>query len=380
MSMKKIRILELFILLVALTLLDVAGHGFGLTSNLWLKMIVFLGSIVFLARRVHLIFKGFELVSFNYILIFSLFMISGSLYSHFALENVLANTYLSRGSGIIFFLLGFIYALDPRSISYGKIPELFCLVSLAMLAALSVFMMGIYPSSHTQYYHEASFMLAVPAFLIYQKKIWLAILFCMAPVLTMKATGNICALLALALILFLYGKDKFIKLLQLPKFIKLMVILPLVLMLLIVVVILFDMFIQMRLQHMADVRVYTYMLRFEEIMQSPFVGSLFTGDVNIAFGDLYIPSHSDFLDILSGGGLFGAVFFLVIIMSLFRTLTSESNSTLVMICAFILMSCLITMAFNPILVKESTAFIFWFTLGVTLASVSLAKFESQGSS
>lgn len=68
-----------------------------------------------------------------------------------------------------------------------------------------------------------------------------------------------------------------------------------------------------------DVRIFTYLKRIDMFLDSPIYGTFFVGSpvevMYTKYGEIEIPSHSDFLDILAFGGLMALLLFLVPIMS-----------------------------------------------------------------
>ncbi|MBW3138217.1 hypothetical protein KUV56_01595 [Ferrimonas balearica] len=127
------------------------------------------------------------------------------------------------------------------------------------------------------------------------------------------------------------------------------------------------------------VRLVTYAARIDEFLGSPIFGSAFTSDMLFVLptiaDDLIVPSHSDFLDLLSFGGVVSASVFIIPLLLSLGIIFSKckgSNiygdkaliSTGAFVCSFMLF------LFNPILHQPILSFILVFSI------FSLMKVES----
>ena len=102
------------------------------------------------------------------------------------------------------------------------------------------------------------------------------------------------------------------------------------------------------------VRLVTYTSRLDEFMDSPWVGDMYSGNPLLtlvtSYGSLQVPSHSDFLDILSAGGIVGVLLlFLPVVRSIRLFLMSETKEVASILSVVIVISFLVTMAVNPIM-------------------------------
>lgn len=127
-----------------------------------------------------------------------------------------------------------------------------------------------------------------------------------------------------------------------------------------------------------EVRLQTYSVRLAEFANSPIWGSLFFGSPTMYAGALYVPSHSDILDLLAFGGLIGTALFLVpaaagVVHGVRRlklsVLPEDRLSTFGLITAL----CFIYQcAVNPVEFDPRFGPVYWIALGVLLADRAVA--------
>jgi len=128
------------------------------------------------------------------------------------------------------------------------------------------------------------------------------------------------------------------------------------------------------------VRLKTYIDRFEMFLENPFFGMFFTGSPILVLptknGDLEIPSHSDLLDVLGFGGLFGFFLFFTPILYVLRKLYGNLKRLAQVPYAplflwaytYTLMG-LLVLTVNPIWSQPEAFVLFMLSLGVLFAYV-----------
>ncbi|TPW27111.1 hypothetical protein FJU08_21140 [Martelella alba] len=119
-----------------------------------------------------------------------------------------------------------------------------------------------------------------------------------------------------------------------------------------------------------NVRLYTYDLRWHQFLNNPVFGLMFSGTprLQVPLTNLYIPSHSDLLDLLAYGGAIGALAFLLPVLSFLfslskiRFLTTERHEAI--LGYTLLASVLIVWSFNPIWLQPKMGVVVWMALGI----------------
>lgn len=130
-----------------------------------------------------------------------------------------------------------------------------------------------------------------------------------------------------------------------------------------------------------SVRLITYLAALDRLVASPILGTGFIDTTLVDLGSLTVlgkhtlVSHSDALDILSHGGLVGALIFsLGILRVLFRAFrllrerdVSNEVASLVHVLGLMVVCGVITAAFNSPLITAPVGILFWFSLGLLAA-------------
>ncbi len=120
----------------------------------------------------------------------------------------------------------------------------------------------------------------------------------------------------------------------------------------------------------------TYAFRLQQFMASPIVGNFFQmpSEIDVGWGD--IVSHSDFLDLLAGLGIVGAMLFTIPIFALLiKPATQQMDSLFVKL---LILGFLIVAAINPVLMNPNTAFLFWLSVGYLSALNSRKVNKTNG--
>jgi len=127
-----------------------------------------------------------------------------------------------------------------------------------------------------------------------------------------------------------------------------------------------------------DVRTAQYMVVWREFLASPIWGHAYlTGsgeDFRSGFSLIYIPTHSDVLDILKHGGLIGLALFawgyLAILFTLNRAIAATRADAVwnafFVGARFFQITALVTFSLNPILLKGPYLIVIWGSLGLAL--------------
>lgn len=127
-----------------------------------------------------------------------------------------------------------------------------------------------------------------------------------------------------------------------------------------------------------EVRLQTYGERVSEFVASPLWGSLFFGSPAMHAGALYVPSHSDVLDLLAFGGVLGTALFIVPavagVVQGFRFMKPSVSieDSLSMFGLLTVLCFLFACAVNPLLLDPRFVTVYWIALGVLLADKATA--------
>ena len=139
-----------------------------------------------------------------------------------------------------------------------------------------------------------------------------------------------------------------------------------------------------------DVRTAQYLVAWREFLASPVWGHAYlTGsgeDFRSGFSLLYIPTHSDVLDILKHGGLIGLALFAWGYLAIFFTLNRAIAATradsvwnaFFVGARFFQITALMTFSLNPILLKGPFLIVIWGSLGLALGLALLVLASNAG--
>jgi hypothetical protein len=367
----------LFRLLVGISLfycLDGSRLSWGANEIVFFKYLPVLLSF----SAVLLLLKNFD--KFGWIATFLIFyMAIGSIYRIFYYDVSLESSYLGRSFNMLFLLLGILVAKNRQTVLLylNSSDKIFAFFGILMIFACFLFPFGLYPfgvaytEKMIQIYHVSIFIpLSVPFFL--KKHVtghqFLIILFlaCFAVFLTSKSTAYMLSIFTLCLGLFLYFHERlqarhvkilFYFLIPCVGFIGL------------------NFFINVLADRVTDMEESLYSvrgisseLRLNEFFESPIFGTNFTSSPLLEFGHIIIPSHFDYLDLLSAGGLFWFIPLLALNLfalknSIFILLTANSSWSK---WAFIFVSSSLVIVANPMMSQPRLAFFFWFSLGILI--------------
>jgi len=130
------------------------------------------------------------------------------------------------------------------------------------------------------------------------------------------------------------------------------------------------------------VRFYTYGLRWEQFLDAPLFGLGFWGTplISVPNTNLIIPSHSDFLDLLAFGGLFGALAYLLPLISFllsFRRLDRLREERVAALAIYTLVAAIhVVWLFNPVWLQPKMGVLLWAGLGLLAGIHSRARHGS----
>jgi hypothetical protein len=118
-----------------------------------------------------------------------------------------------------------------------------------------------------------------------------------------------------------------------------------------------------------DARWPVFQQRISEFMESPIYGSHFESSPLVSIGNLVIPTHNDYLEVLSGGGLVALGLLLVAVTAAMSRLLKMYRNGIVnygyrTAVAGILIASLINMMSNPMLFLTATSYMVWASLGI----------------
>lgn len=126
----------------------------------------------------------------------------------------------------------------------------------------------------------------------------------------------------------------------------------------------------------ARVRMHQYRIVYREFLDSPVWGAAYAGPSGVTFVEagvpLDIPTHSDVLDLLREGGVFGSALWLTGIIRSVKALASRVSHTrearaFLPVMIFTLLATVFSYSFNPLLLKPPQAFVIWGILGIALS-------------
>lgn len=123
-----------------------------------------------------------------------------------------------------------------------------------------------------------------------------------------------------------------------------------------------------------DLRFYLWEARLNQFFDSPWYGTLFTGSPLLPRPNdarLSVPSHNDFLDILSQGGLISFILFLVILICSLRSkyafqaiFAERATISFTHFYAFLFIAWAVASLGNPVFSTPALAVPAWFSIGV----------------
>lgn len=382
-------ILHLYLFIINIDLLD---RGFGTTKMPLLKYLPTVFCIVILAYYLILNLKKSALIRANWVIkslfVFFILMLGGSVVSLSQYSYDLELTYTGRALNICSVFVAYffvtrssskeLYSFSSRIIRlyifYGVVISI-----LIYYLAVTNQLYGLYGNkSDALPFHEQVGLfipISILALLYFEKntgiKYLLFFLISTAGLLIWKNTSIIVLLITIVVPIFFLiekrGINKYISrgILGIALFIAL-VIIP------------FYFIVIEKTTFLPSgntvVRLVTYQQRINEFLSSPIYGSFFTGNPIIKIAWLRIPSHSDFLDILSIGGILSVLLFTipvtVIVITAFNDLKkcAQLNNNFIY-CFYLLLSAIswfTILSFNPILNQPNIIFFFWFSLGFIL--------------
>lgn len=297
-----------------------------------------------------------------------------------AYGNNISNTYTGRGISFLFFFLGVLFAVQgytaAQIISTLRRPLMFA--GCCILIGVFLYPFGIYPFGINAYgrieqlYHAEIYLLAALPFLFaghVSNKIFILLSVIALSILALngKTTSYLVSLSALALALYfvLYKHQG-----RIDSFTKLTRLLIATIAILSAGKMIFHIFTdKVDASEETTVRIISLTRRLEEFWSSPIFGSFFTGDPLIEFtSTLIIPSHLDFLDLLSQGGIF---WFLLLIYIIYKAFSNSLKLGLLdlkyTVFSAIIASAFFVMLVNPIIGLPRLSFFFLFIVGYMYA-------------
>ena len=298
-----------------------------------------------------------------------------------------SESFFGRGLGMISFFAAYrMFSSDKETSFFLKfyLPALF-LAGLFIAVSLIVWYSGVHFIKAPHIYHVQIFIPATASVIWYflidfpMLKSWGTILFLSSCVFSQKNSGYLAGMLSTAMIMMLLwhrmGKKTERKLRRVS-------------IILMAILMAFSMIFLLKLLGISGiynylpsgspaVRFHTYPSRISAFLDSPVFGSYFTGSPLMTLptiqGEITIPSHSDILDILAYGGLFGAALFLIPVTRLIaRALRKlgkmDARFYWHHVCSVvIIINLMLLLTFNSPYVCPEIMFFFWISAGFLFA-------------
>jgi hypothetical protein len=143
----------------------------------------------------------------------------------------------------------------------------------------------------------------------------------------------------------------------------------------------------------ANFRMYYYQILWDMFLESPVIGTCFSGSPALEFtlfnienqiGTRNLPSHSDVLDLLAHGGVIGLGLFFLVSMRACKALIQHARMVregdhsyaLPLLLCSVALSGIIQMSFNPVLINPANGFSFWAILGLAASSLRRNEVKS----
>jgi len=324
---------------------------------------------------------------YYFLLGFFFLMISGSL-ATIAQGASPSESFFGRGLGMISFFAAYrMFSSDKETLFFLKfyLPAFF-LAGLFITVSLIVWFSGFHFIKVPHIYHVQIFIPATASVIWYflidfpMLKSWGTILFLSSCVFSQKNSGYLAGMLSIAMIMMLIWRRRGKKTQRKLRRISII---------LMAIIVAFSVIFIFKLLGFSGVytylpsgspgvRFHTYSARISDFLDSPFFGSYFFGSPLITLptsqGEITIPSHSDILDILAYGGLFGAALFLIPITRLIARELRKSDKMDARfywhhVCSVvIIINLMLLLTFNSPYVCPEIMFFFWISAGFLFAS------------
>ena len=313
------------------------------------------------------------------VILCALLILSGSLYARFVLG--IKESYLSAGFGMLAFPIGLamlIESRDPLKTVHGYF------VALLLGSFYMTTQIVLHRRIGGQAFHEEIFLLVPLAlywYLVHEKN-WSAWIWVFASaavaIVSYKNTSYLVLLLTLGYLFVLLISNKFeqyrgdsLKRLVLGYGFTLAWIATVAVLALLVVLYRNDL-----PSGNTGVRTYVYQMAWEKFLASPIYGTGYTDNSNIDFpqftvaGQHRVVNHSDWLDVLSHGGVLGFLLFVGALWTPFRLsrlrarMADRRARAAFHGMRVIALGGMVVMLFNPVMLNMPINTIFWFNAGL----------------
>lgn len=383
---------KIMLLYTCLIALDPSRSGWGTVNILSLKY----GSTILTAMAIFLYAIGgikqkiIKTYIFWSTLLFSMMMILGGVFSVYFQGEDLENTFLGRGLSVLAAVLGLTIAsnrteFEKLSRITQKIAYIYVIVGFTIMLS---FEMGWVFGELGQVYQTELFLITASAIWISttSKRRFVKYVFFLLMLITAVESGKATSYLLLTEFIFVVFVLRNLKIGQKEKrripggrLTLLICVTPLL--------ILFAWYSVINNGAVEnDLRYYLWQVRIEQFISQPYVGTFFYGSPLLPRPNLPnvgVPTHNDYLDILSQGGIFGMSFFMYILIKTIKSpLLSQamfgerSKLTSDHFYAFVFVSWIIASLGNPVFFTPYMAIPAWFAMGV-LCAWKPSKMEEQ---
>ena len=360
-------------------LIDPLDNFWGWESVILIKYLPIILSFVSLVLYLSTVkwWKYFS-IELVFILIFMVYITIGSILTLIESPYILGDSFIGRGICILPIIPAFIlFHLKCETRYFVRSSLGFTIIAASIITLILLFRTLGYGFMYTPHiYHEEIFvtvsiglLLVITAKKNVSWKYLIGIVFILAGILTKKNTGFLLTLSAVTIYYYFYFSDytrskNEIMLSRTFGFLTLILLVSLI-----SIILMF--FLYLLPSGSPGVRLNTYLTRWDMFLESPVFGEFFMGTPIIELPSLYhslfIPSHSDLLDILAfGGGVGFILFYYPITIIIIKSFISIKHYFLYikydnfyLYSLSIVSGYFILMGFNPVWNQPQLATIFW---------------------
>ncbi|WP_075171475.1 hypothetical protein [Neptunomonas phycophila] len=359
--------------------LDPSDRSWGAEYNLVLKFLplifVFFIFLVFV-KNFFIILATPTVIP---LLIFFLFSFGGAVCTIFQMNARFEDSYLSRALLMVFVFLGFVTSFSKKfekSMAYF-LPYLLLFCGFVVATLLIVWGVGFKFVDMPHIYHEEGVFVLVAMVCVYISRVnflikILCLIYLAAGLIFMHK--NTAYIMLLVFIVFLLLKSRYLLSAGNLKIFVNVFFFNFFVLIAVFILMIVNFYSDILPSGSPGVRLNTYLQRWEVFLEHPFLGTLFLGspmfELPTIDGSLFVPSHSDLLDIMAFGGLFSLIVFVWYslfpvyrIMFGYQVISNDKIDQLYMLLSVFVFGVFLTLCVNPILNQVKLAAPYWFFVG-----------------